>query len=51
MANPKHLELLSLKKYVCVVALAPDLQRVPLCGIIDFLHYSSTIELLASYHS
>ena len=47
IASPKHLEPLSLKNYICVVALAPDLQRVSLCGIIEFLHYSSTIELLS----
>jgi hypothetical protein len=47
IATPKYLEPLSLKNYICVVALAPDLQKVSLCGVIEFLHYSSTIELLS----
>lgn len=46
IATPEHLEPLSLKNYSYVVALAPDLYRVSLCGVIEFLYYSSTIELL-----
>jgi hypothetical protein len=47
VASPKHLEPLSSKNYICVVALAPDLQRVSLCGIIEILYHSATIELLS----
>ena len=43
----KHLEPLSLKNYICVVALAPDLQRVSFPGVIEFFYHSSTIELLS----
>ena len=47
IATPKHLEPLSPKYYICVVPLAPDLQRVSLRSVIEFLHHSSTIELLS----
>jgi len=46
IASPKHLEPLLPKIYICVVALAPDLQRVSLCDIIEILYHSATIELL-----
>ena len=40
IATPKHLEPLSLKNYICVVALALDLQKVSLRGVIEFLPYT-----------
>ena len=46
IATPKHLEPLFLKNYIYVVALVPDLQRVSFHSVIEFLYYSSTIELL-----
>ena len=39
--RPLHLE-----NYVRIVAFAPDLRKVPFHGVIEFLCYSSTIELL-----
>ena len=46
IATPKHSEPLSPKNYICVVALSTDLLRVSLHVVIEFLHYSPTIELL-----
>ena len=46
IATPKHSEPLSPKHYICVVALSTDLLRVSLHVVIEFLHYSPTIELL-----
>ena len=47
IATPKYLEPLLLENYIYVIALAPDLQRVSLHGVIEFLYHSSTIELLS----
>jgi hypothetical protein len=47
VATSEHSEPLPLENYVRIVALAPDLREVPLYGAIEFLHYSSTIELLS----
>ena len=46
IANPRHSKPLILEIYVRVVAIAPDLQRVPFYSVIKPLHHSSTIKLL-----
>ena len=46
IATPKHLELLLLKNYIYIIALASDLQRVSFRGVIEFPYYNSTIKLL-----
>ena len=46
IATFRYFKPLLLEIYVRVVALAPDLQRVPFYNIIKFLYYSSTIKLL-----
>ena len=46
MATPKHSKPLLLEIYVYVIALAPNLQRIPFNSIIKFFYYSSTIKLL-----
>ena len=47
MATPELSKPLPLENYVRVVALAPDLRKVSVCGTTGFLHHSSTIELLS----
>jgi hypothetical protein len=47
MATLRHFEPLPLEIYVRVVALAPNLQRVPFYNIMKFLYHSSTIKLLS----
>jgi hypothetical protein len=47
VATPEHSEPLPLEIYVRVVALAPDLRKVPLYGATEFLYHTSTIELLS----
>ena len=47
VATLKYSKPFLLENYVCIVALALNLQRVPLYGTIEFLHYSSTTELLS----
>jgi hypothetical protein len=47
LAIPEYSKPLPLENYVRIVALAPDLRTVPLYGKIEFLHYSSTTELLS----
>jgi hypothetical protein len=47
VATPEHSEPLPLENYVRIVALAPDLRKVPLYGATEFLYHSSTIELLS----
>lgn len=46
MATPKQYRPLYLENNVRIVAFAPDLRKVPFHGVIEFLCYSSTIELL-----
>lgn len=46
MATPKQYRPLHLENYVRIVAPTPDLRKVPFHGVIEFLCYSSTIELL-----
>jgi hypothetical protein len=48
IATPRHPEPLPLENHVRIVALTPDLQRVSFYSVTDFLHYSSTTELLLS---
>lgn len=48
MATPEHSEPLPLENYVRIVALTPNLQRVFFYSATEFLHHSSTIELLLS---
>lgn len=48
MATAEHLESLPLESHVRIVALTPELQRVPFYSATYFLHHSSTIELLVS---
>jgi len=45
-ATPEHSEHL-LENYIRIVALAPDLRRVPFHGVTESLHHSSTIDLLS----
>jgi len=40
VATPEHPEPLLLENHVRIVALTPDLQRVSLYSVIDFLYYS-----------
>jgi uncharacterized protein len=47
VAVSEHSEPLTLENYVRVVALAPDVRIVPFYGAMEFLHHSSTIELLS----
>jgi hypothetical protein len=47
VAIVEHSKPLPLENYVRIVALAPDLQTIPLCGATEFLHHSSTTELLS----
>jgi hypothetical protein len=48
VVNREHSEPLPLENHVHMVALTPDLQRVPFYSVTDFLHHSPTIELLLS---
>ena len=48
VATPEHPEPLLLENHVRIVALTPDLQRVSFYSVIDFLHHSSTTDLLSS---
>ena len=48
VATPEHSELLPPENFVCIVALTPDLRRVSFYSAIEFLYYSSTIELILS---
>lgn len=48
VATPKHFEPFLLENYVCIVALTLDLQRVSFYSVTEFLHHSSTMELLLS---
>jgi hypothetical protein len=48
VATPRHIEPLSLKNHVCIIALTPDLQSVSFYSVIDFLHLSFTTELIPS---
>ena len=45
IATPKHSEPLLAENYVRIVALAPDLWKVPVYSATEFLHHSSTIKL------
>ena len=46
MATPGHPKPLPLENHVYIVALTPDLQRVSFYSITEFLHHSSTTELI-----
>ena len=48
LATPGHPEPIQLENHVRIIALTLDLHTVSFCGVIDFLHYSSTTELLLS---
>jgi hypothetical protein len=48
MATPGHPEPLLLENHVRIIALTPDLQSVSFYSVIDFLHHSSTTELIPS---
>jgi hypothetical protein len=48
IATPRYSKPLPLENHVRIVALKPDLQRVPFYSTIEFLHYTSTTELLPS---
>jgi hypothetical protein len=48
VATPGHPEPLPLENHVRIIALTPDLQRVSFYSITDFLHHSSTTELIPS---
>jgi hypothetical protein len=48
VATPGYPKLLSLENHVRIIALTPDLQRVSFYSLIDFLHHSSTTELIPS---
>jgi hypothetical protein len=48
VATPGHPKPLPLENHVRIIALTPDLQSVSFYSIIDFLYYSSTIELILS---
>jgi len=47
VATPEHFEPLSLENYVRIIALTPDLRKVPLYSVTEFLPHSSIIELLS----
>src|SRR5579862_3434981 len=46
VATPGRPEPLLVENYVRIIALTPDLQRVFFYSITDFLHHSSTTELI-----
>ena len=46
VATAEHSGLLQLENYGRIVASAPDLQRVSFHNVTEFLHHSTTIELL-----
>jgi hypothetical protein len=46
VATLEHSEPLLLENHVRIVALTPDLQRVSFYSVTEFLHHSSTTELL-----
>jgi hypothetical protein len=48
IATPGHPKPLSLENHVRIIALTLDLQRVSFYGVIDFLYYNSTAELILS---
>jgi hypothetical protein len=48
VATPGHPEPLPLKNHIRIIALTPDLQSVSYYSVIDFLHHSSTTELIPS---
>jgi len=48
VATLRHPEPLPLENHVRIIALTPDLQGVSFYNIIDFLHHSSTTELILS---
>jgi hypothetical protein len=48
MATPGHPEPFPLENHGRIVALTPDLQRVSFYSVTDFLHHSSTTELILS---
>lgn len=48
VATPEHPEPLPLQNRVCIVAVTPVLRRVSFHSATEFLHHSSTIELLVS---
>ena len=41
VATPKHFEPLLLEIYIRVVAITPDLRRVPFYSVIKFLHHQA----------
>jgi hypothetical protein len=47
VATLKHSEPLPLEKNVRIIALTPDLRKVPLYSVTEFRPYSSIIELLS----
>jgi hypothetical protein len=47
VATPEHSEPLPPENYVRIVALSPDLWTVSIYSATEFLHHSSTIELLS----
>ena len=48
IATPEHSKPLLLKNHIHIIALMPDLQRVTFYSATEFLHHSSTTELLLS---
>ena len=48
VATPGHPEPLLLENHVHIIALTPDLQRASFYTITDFLHYSSSTEVILS---
>lgn len=46
IATLKHSEPLLLENYIYIVALTPNLQKVSVYRSTEFLHHSSTTELL-----
>jgi hypothetical protein len=46
VATPGHPEPLLLENHIRIIALTPDLQRVPFYSITDFLYHSSITELI-----
>ena len=48
VATPGHPKPLPLENHVRIVALMPDLQRVSLYSVTDFLYHSSTTKLVPS---
>jgi hypothetical protein len=46
MATPRHSKPLLLNKYIYIVVLAPDLQKVSVYSNIDFPYHGSTAKLL-----